>query len=245
MRNIISKTDALLVLESINECVICRDADGANRVLGRLQQLLEIDNAVYGLAKLDSTGNLKSYEILNMSYPQEWLDLYTRNGFHQVDPISKENFCNYELQFWEETYKKYNCSKEFIAASKEYNLHNGFAFGIRNPKGTDGSLFSIAGKLNNHPRNRFVLKNLAPHLHNAFHSVLSSTKAQYFDLSKREKEVLNWIKVGKSSWDISVILSISERTVKFHVDNLMAKLNAVSRTHAVAIALSAGVIDFG
>ena len=60
-------------------------------------------------------------------------------------------------------------------------------------------------------------------------------------LSKREKEILKWLKKGKSSWEISVILSISERTVNFHVGNIMQKLNAVSRTHAVAISIEKGI----
>lgn len=54
----------------------------------------------------------------------------------------------------------------------------------------------------------------------------------------REKEVLNWLKLGKTNWEISVILQISERTAKFHVGNIMKKLNAVTRGHAVAKAIS-------
>ncbi|WP_268741747.1 LuxR C-terminal-related transcriptional regulator [Geotalea uraniireducens] len=36
---------------------------------------------------------------------------------------------------------------------------------------------------------------------------------------------------------------MSETTVKFHVSSIMKKLNAVSRTHAVSIAISLGIID--
>lgn len=61
-------------------------------------------------------------------------------------------------------------------------------------------------------------------------------------LSQREREVLQWLKEGKSSWEISVILGITERTVNFHVRNIMGKLNAVSRTQAVAIAVERGVV---
>lgn len=63
-------------------------------------------------------------------------------------------------------------------------------------------------------------------------------------LSAREKEVVRWLKEGKSSWDISVILGISERTVRFHINNIMQKLDAVNRTHAVAIALEQGLVDY-
>jgi DNA-binding CsgD family transcriptional regulator len=60
-------------------------------------------------------------------------------------------------------------------------------------------------------------------------------------LSKREKEVLRWLKEGKSSWEVAFILNISERTVNFHVNNIMLKLNAVSRTQAVAVAIEKGL----
>lgn len=62
-------------------------------------------------------------------------------------------------------------------------------------------------------------------------------------ISLREKEVLAWLKKGKSSWDIAIILGISERTVNYHVKNIMHKLNAVSRTQAVALAMEHGLIE--
>lgn len=61
-------------------------------------------------------------------------------------------------------------------------------------------------------------------------------------LSNREKEVLKWIKEGKSSWDISRILHISRYTVNFHIKNLFRKLDVVNRTQAVSEALRRGVI---
>jgi DNA-binding CsgD family transcriptional regulator len=48
---------------------------------------------------------------------------------------------------------------------------------------------------------------------------------------------------GKSSWEISVILSISERTATHHVTNIMRKLDARKRAQAVAIAIRLGLID--
>jgi len=62
-------------------------------------------------------------------------------------------------------------------------------------------------------------------------------------ISRREKEVLDWLKDGKSSWDISVILGISERTVYFHVSNIMNKLGASNRSQALSIATRLGLVD--
>lgn len=61
-------------------------------------------------------------------------------------------------------------------------------------------------------------------------------------LSEKEKEVLSWIVQGKSNWEIAQILGVSERTAKFHVENIIKKLNVVNRTQAVAIAVSEKII---
>ncbi len=64
-----------------------------------------------------------------------------------------------------------------------------------------------------------------------------------FSLSPRELEVLKWLKLGKTSWDISVILKISERTVNYHVNNIMRKLDVTSRLQAVSEAVNRGSAD--
>lgn len=62
-------------------------------------------------------------------------------------------------------------------------------------------------------------------------------------LTAREIEVLNWLKEGKTSWEISMILKRSERVIRFHIDNILKKLNATNRTHAVAIAMGNNIIS--
>ncbi len=53
-------------------------------------------------------------------------------------------------------------------------------------------------------------------------------------LTERERDTLAWVAEGKSDWEISVILGLSETTVRFHVDNARKKLGAVNRAQAVA-----------
>lgn len=67
--------------------------------------------------------------------------------------------------------------------------------------------------------------------------VMDNTVFVIEPLTKREKEILWWLKEGKSSLDIAMMLSISQRTVKYHITNSLGKLNATNRTHAVAIAI--------
>jgi DNA-binding NarL/FixJ family response regulator len=61
-------------------------------------------------------------------------------------------------------------------------------------------------------------------------------------LTDREVEVLGLIADGKSNKLIAYNLSINEETAKTHVKNILAKLHANDRTHAVTLALRRGII---
>jgi DNA-binding NarL/FixJ family response regulator len=62
------------------------------------------------------------------------------------------------------------------------------------------------------------------------------------DLSEREIEVLREVARGTSNKIIASHLSISEATVKAHIKNVMLKLAASDRTHAVNIATTRGFL---
>ncbi len=61
-------------------------------------------------------------------------------------------------------------------------------------------------------------------------------------LTARELEVLKWCREGKTAWEIGKILNVSTSTAQFHTRNVVVKLNAVNKQHAVARAIHAGLI---
>jgi DNA-binding NarL/FixJ family response regulator len=63
------------------------------------------------------------------------------------------------------------------------------------------------------------------------------------DLSSREIDVLRLIATGNANKQFAAQLSIAEETVKSHVTNILAKLSANDRTHAVTLALKRGIIE--
>jgi DNA-binding NarL/FixJ family response regulator len=62
-------------------------------------------------------------------------------------------------------------------------------------------------------------------------------------LTTREIQVLELASVGKSNRLIGVQLGISEATVKVHMKNVLSKMGANDRTHAVVLAVERGIID--
>ena len=82
--------------------------------------------------------------------------------------------------------------------------------------------------------------------HRWIHPEVAAELAEYTGreaLTVREIEVLRLIATGNSNKEIGRILSIGEDTVKRHVTNILGKLDANDRTHAVTIALKRGIIE--
>ena len=63
-----------------------------------------------------------------------------------------------------------------------------------------------------------------------------------YRLTDREREVLTWVGRGKTSSEIAIILGLRERTVNFHCDQAMKRLDVTNRTQAVATAIAHGLI---
>ena len=67
-------------------------------------------------------------------------------------------------------------------------------------------------------------------------------KADLPKLTRRERDVLSWTSQGKTAWEVSVILGMSEKTVNFHLGNAMRKLGVSSKHQAVLKCVAAGLL---
>jgi DNA-binding NarL/FixJ family response regulator len=82
--------------------------------------------------------------------------------------------------------------------------------------------------------------------HRWIHPEVAAELAEYTGkeaLTVREIEVLRLIATGNANKEIGAKLSVGEDTVKRHVTNILGKLDANDRTHAVTIALKRGIIQ--
>jgi DNA-binding CsgD family transcriptional regulator len=243
---ILSHQDALHCLEIIHRSLSCSDRDGLTALLAETGNLIEAD---FNLCMLNSMGPVPDSSrtlVVAGSFPAEWVTLYAERQFQLVDPIVAENFRNFGLQSWAETYRKSPPPKIFRFLAEDFGLKTGYTYGQRDPIGSGGSLFSFAGpNIQEHPRNALIQELLLPHLHRVLCQLEPPRPpaGAAVTLSGRELEVLKWICAGKSSWETGMILQISERTVNFHVKNIVRKLDAVNRPQAVAMALKLGLLE--
>lgn len=224
-----------------------------SKVIENVQLFFNFEKAVCVLTEIANGPFPSLLEMVNVSYPEEWLKLYNKNAYHTIDPIVIRHFSDFKPQRWSETYRRTSpANKKFIEIAKDFGLKNGVSHGIRDDLTSQASLFSFSGTSpKRHQSDVNQLEMIIPLLHIALSKYynhkkkldLIAEREKCKPLTEREKEVLNWIKLGKTNWEISMILSISERTVKFHVINILKKLNTSTRTYAVAKAIHLSIIS--
>ncbi|MBI5491921.1 MAG: autoinducer binding domain-containing protein [Deltaproteobacteria bacterium] len=235
----LTKREIAEILDLAGSSLACKTEADVVKVTGRLKDLVEADNCVVALG---NTSHVK--KVVTIDYPAEWLDMYINGEFHRKDPVIKYNYRFFRPHLWSEALRAFpegHC-KGLMDMATEFGLRYGIAGGV-NGEGYRGSIFSFSSSRDRfRERHKEVLDSVIPHLHQALLRVCPSAEwgRRVGELSRRELEVLKWMGEGKTHWEISLKLNISHSTVKFHARNIIKKLNAVNKAHAIALAMDRG-----
>jgi DNA-binding CsgD family transcriptional regulator len=247
--NHLSKSDLAGLLTLSHRSLACADHQDLKRLILDLKQSFYFENAVCAhgnvLEILQTEKQEPDIAVFDISYPDGYIDLYLENRYYRTDAVFYEFITNLSPVNWLGVDKK--CSFNYPASvmACDFNMNNGWTHGTLDPETMNCSVFFFGGPVvDNHVRSAKILEYIIPFYSEAYKRVLKKSNKPALNLTKREIEVLHWAKEGKSSWEISMILRCSKRTVDFHINNLKNKLNAFSRAQAVAIGLQYGIIDF-
>lgn len=248
LRFCLSGNDALTLLEFIRKSLYCETKEDFIALFPKIGELIPFDFANTFLAHYNDKNEMVVAYNANVSFPRRWLEEYAEKGYLSGDVTVIENFKTYMVQHWDlARLKRYNQEEGLITLCVDCGMNGCYSHGSRLPvTGKNGSMFCFTGSnIEMNKRTEAILEFITPHLHLALSHLYSNKQLEWNrdTISQREKEVLNWLKQGKSSWDISVILGISERTVNYHVYNIMEKLGATNRPQAVAVASRLGLIE--
>jgi DNA-binding CsgD family transcriptional regulator len=245
----LSKNDLVLMMEVIDGALGVRTLDELKSLTLALQSLFDFDYAFIGLGYFDqvATQRKPSVELLDINYPKGVLENYFAEGFNLKDPVVMECLRTLEVQNWMECFGRYNAA-EVLSDMNDNGMVDGYSHALFSPSSLQASSFSFGcARHGDVHRAKFILGRIVPHLAQAAVRCLGREGVNRIFLRKllteREMEVLRWMKEGKTAWEISMILSISERTANFHVGNITRKLGASNRSHAVAIACSMGITN--
>jgi len=175
--------------------------------------------------------------------PGDWKADYFNKNYCDHDPILLFALGNLMPDRWSNIIRRQNITakqQRVISDGVEAGLRDGVIIPVHGPAGEFGVLSlshseSDKQAQQNVELDESVLHMFALRFHNRIRELQGATPAgPPADLTSREIDVLFWTAEGKSSWDISQILGISESTVNFHVNSAKRKLGVYSKPHAIA-----------
>ncbi|KFG96800.1 LuxR family transcriptional regulator [Burkholderia paludis] len=181
------------------------------------------------------------------TYPDGWMAHYQAKNYIEIDSTVRDGTLSPNMIVWPDVDRIDPCP--LWSDAREFGLSVGVAQSSWAARGAFG-LLSIARHADRlTPAEINMLTLQTNWLANLSHSLMSRfmvpklSPAAGVTLTAREREVLCWTAEGKTACEIGQILSISERTVNFHVNNILEKLGATNKVQAVVKAISAGLIE--
>lgn len=190
----------------------------------------------------------RSRRVIASGWHPEWARIYAKEDLKKVDPIHQHIFKSVEPFIWSDV--RYDPqqnpgAKSVFQRARDFRMNEGFCV----PMPFDGKIaaVSLAGENPDlSPVVRSALHAMSLFAHGRVRALGKSVPPPARGLlSSREREVLQWVSVGKSDWDIGAILHIAERTARGHVNSAARKLKAGNRAAAVVAALLAREISLG
>jgi LuxR family quorum sensing-dependent transcriptional regulator len=189
----------------------------------------------------DVRSGAKPRWLLN-GWPADWAGHYSNENYYKDDPIAA--WCRQTVDPFEWSEVRIDAEKNpraviVVQAGHAFRRNKGFVVPIYRPD-RPMSAVTMCGEF----------PDFDPHAKRAMHfiSLYAYGKAASLfgddepteatpSLTEGEREVLSWMAVGKSAWEISAILDISEPGVVYRVKKAAYKLNAVNGTQAVVNAI--------
>lgn len=232
------------LVESLAMCEGIKDIEA---ICLKFCDLCELEYYIFAVCNATSLSAPQIFAVSN--YPTKWYEGYFENNLQRNDPVVKYCLENTVPITWNKLMKidKY-CDPigiELMNSAKEKGLIDGLSVPVKAPSG-EISIFSLSSKVENHLETR--LMNVLPFAQYFSYSILETylrlnlQTPSFSALTPREKESLFWACEGKTAWEMSKIMEVSERTAIFHLSGVTKKLGAVNRQHAVAKAIMYGLV---
>ena len=229
-----------------------RSVEDLHRLCGLICESYEYDYFIYGA---QFPVSLVRPQILILSgYPDDWRQHYTTHGYLEIDPTVE--YCRNNIVPIDWTHLTVDrgngvdaIAHNFMNEAESFGLKSGASFPVHGSRG-ELAMLSMACAEDHRKTRRAIAESmpfaqlLASYVHEAVRRVFENEDIIVgpVELTDRERETLLWAAEGKSAEEIGQILSISERTVVFHLQNATRKLGVTNRRQAVARAVSLGII---
>ncbi|AQU81284.1 MULTISPECIES: LuxR family transcriptional regulator [unclassified Halomonas] len=183
--------------------------------------------------------------IILGNYPKDWVDLYESHALFRKDPVINHSFRTSTAFFWGQVKGKGNNSEHIFDLSAQYGIEQGFTIPVHDPGCAFGSMHFAASQDDSEflelIEKHSDLISIISYIAHQQRPVVEDVET-YPRLTEREIECLHWVAMGKSYGEIALILSVSERTIKFHAQNIIKKMNSINIRQAMTKALQLNLI---
>ncbi len=225
--------DTLSVIDDVRRC---STAEAVFAVFNRL--LGEIGAEYFGVTFLARPGERIEDVCIGWQIREDWRELYSNENFCQIDPAVR--YCRRSILPFDWASAPYDPETEphmkmVMHRARDYRIDKGISVPIPSPTGLIGVVWVAGPHFNDRRAYRPVLHSLSFHVFHRLEQIVGNRLQQQSKLTSRELEILAWASEGKTAWEIGCILSISQRTVEWHVRQACKKLGATNRLQAIAM----------
>jgi DNA-binding CsgD family transcriptional regulator len=183
------------------------------------------------------------------TYSDAWVARYVDQDYLRVDPVIIGCYQRFHPVDWKRLDWSTKAARTFRDEAIEHGVGNqGFSVPIRGPVG-QFALFTVSHNCSDEEWSLFTERNrrdliLFAHEFNerALELQPGRTPEQSRALSPREIDAMTLVAMGYSRAQVAETLAISEHTLRVYIESARSKLGALNTTHAVARALSRGLI---
>lgn len=229
--NFIEKLQRVRTLDELNDCVIS------------LRNDLGVEHVVYH--SVNSTGE----QYAALTYSTDWVERYLDKDYARVDPVVQSCYRRFHPVQWKQIDWSGKTARNFLGEAVTSGIGNqGFSVPIRGPSG-QFALFTVNDNATDETWQKFSLENTADLIlisHYINQKALEIERGSDIldspSLSPRETDALTMLALGYSRAQAAESLSISEHTLRVYIESARFKLAAANTTHAVARALSSGLL---
>ncbi len=217
--------------------------DALTDVAVQLRDKLQIDHMTYHW--VDGAGDQYGFT----TYSDAWDERYRDRNYHRIDPVILGCFQRFHAVDWKQLNWSGKAVKAFLQDAQEHGVGNqGYSIPLRGPGG-QFALFTVNNTCDDAAWQAFVEtygRDLILVAHYLNRKALEFAKNRQPDnmrgLSPREIDAMTLLALGYSRAQVAHSLSISEHTLRAYIESARSKLGAQNTTHAIATALSRGLI---
>jgi len=200
----------------------------------------------YIMAGIPGSGQSLAQTTIANGWPPEWFELYNRENLCLADPVPRH--CLNTLNPFEWRDASYDreldpAAHNVMTRARDFGFDQGFCIPIHYDDAT-GAVSMAGERPYLDAETKSALHLMGVFAHGRLRALTRPTSsASGRKLSPVEAEVLRWAARGKTAWETGRILGLSERNVRWHLEEAQRKLMTNNKTATVAVALVKGEIN--